>query len=97
MAFRGTFDHTLDAKNRLTVPARVAAPVGGSGPRAARRPQAVRGCGADDDEYIDDPREFPPLSSAADGARALLLLQLPRAELDAAGRIMVPSSSATRS
>ncbi len=22
MAFRGTFDHTLDAKNRLTVPAR---------------------------------------------------------------------------
>jgi MraZ protein len=29
MAFRGTFDHTLDAKNRLTVPARFRAELAG--------------------------------------------------------------------
>ena len=28
MAFRGTFDHTLDAKNRLTVPAKFRAALG---------------------------------------------------------------------
>ena len=95
--FRGTFDHTLDAKNRLTVPARYRAALA-DGRRAgdARGPQAVR-------------RRLAPggVRGASRAPRSPSSRRCPRAaaeleryfygnsadaELDAAGRIMIPPS-----
>ena len=92
--FRGTFDHTLDAKNRLTVPARY---------RAALAEGVVLAMPVDlkpcvgvwrPEEYESYTRralaELPPLSPRLTELERFFYGSSQDAELDAAGRIMVP-------
>lgn len=94
--FRGTFDHTLDAKNRLTVPARY---------RAALAEGVVLAMPVDlkpcvgvwrPEEYETYTRralaELPPLSSRLTELERFFYGSSHDAELDAAGRIMIPNS-----
>ncbi|HEV7942570.1 MAG TPA: division/cell wall cluster transcriptional repressor MraZ [Solirubrobacteraceae bacterium] len=95
MAFRGTFDHTLDAKNRLTVPARY---------RAALADGVVLAMPVDQQPCVGvwRPQEYerytaralaelPPLSPRLAELERFFYGSSHDAELDAAGRIMVPS------
>ena len=95
MAFRGTFDHTLDAKNRLTVPARyraaladgvvLAMPVDQQPCVGVWRPQEY-------ERYTERAlAELPPLSPRLAELKRFFYGSSHDAELDAAGRIMVPS------
>ena len=94
--FRGTFDHTLDAKNRLTVPARY---------RAALAEGVVLAMPVDlkpcvgvwrPEEYETYTRralaELPPLSPRLTELERFFYGSSHDAELDAAGRIMIPNS-----
>ncbi|HEY0515585.1 MAG TPA: division/cell wall cluster transcriptional repressor MraZ [Solirubrobacteraceae bacterium] len=92
--FRGTFDHTLDAKNRLTVPARyraaladgvvLAMPIDQMPCVGVWRPQ-------DYDIYTSRALEaLPPLSPRRTQLERYLYGSSADLELDAAGRIMVP-------
>jgi MraZ protein len=92
--FRGTFDHTLDAKNRLTVPARYRAALAEGVVLAM--PLDQRPCVA-----IWRPQEYDTYTTAALAGMPALSPrrnELERffygssqdADLDAAGRIMVP-------
>jgi MraZ protein len=93
--FRGTFDHTLDAKHRLTVPARY---------RAALAEGVVLAMPVDQepcvgvwrpDEYESYSRravaDLPPLSSSRAAMERFFYGNSQDAELDAAGRIMIPT------
>lgn len=95
MAFRGTFDHTLDAKNRLTVPARY---------RAALADGVVLAMPVDQQPCVGvwQPQEYerytaralaelPPLSPRLAELERFFYGSSHDVELDAAGRIMVPS------
>ncbi len=93
MAFRGTFDFTLDAKNRLTVPARF---------RAALADGVVlaRGAGACVEVWPQAEYEsqhgralegLNPLSREYKELKRHLFGSASDTELDAAGRVMVPS------
>ena len=92
MAFRGTFDYTLDAKNRLTVPPAfgLSSPAGSCSPRASSavlpsgpRPPTTR---------TPPPRSrLPSALQGSPEAHALLQRQLLDTELDAAGRMMLPA------
>jgi MraZ protein len=95
LAFRGTFDHTLDAKSRLTVPARY---------RAALADGVVLAMPVDLKPYVGVWRpaeyeryteralaELPPLSPRLSELERFFYGSSQDAELDAAGRIMVPS------
>ncbi len=95
MAFRGTFDHTLDAKNRLTVPARyratlaegvvLAMPVNLEPCVGVWRPE-------DYERYTERAlAELPPLSPRLAELERFFYGSSHDVELDAAGRIMVPS------
>jgi transcriptional regulator MraZ len=92
--FRGTFDHTLDAKNRLTVPARY---------RAALAEGVVLAMPVDlepcvgvwrPEEYERYTRralaELPPLSPRRTELERFFYGSSHDAELDSAGRIMIP-------
>ena len=93
--FRGTFDHTLDAKNRLTVPARyratladgvvLAMPLNQKPCVLLWRPQ----------EYEDYTRrmtaELPPLSGRLAEVERFFYGNSHDTELDAAGRVMIPA------
>jgi MraZ protein len=92
--FRGTFDHTLDAKNRLTVPVRY---------RAALADGVVLAMPVDQNPCIgvwrpDDYASYTTSALADLPALSPRRAELERfffggshdAELDAAGRIMVP-------
>lgn len=92
--FRGTFDHTLDAKNRLTVPARyraaladgvvLAMPVDLKPCVGVWRPQEY-------DAYTRRAlAELPPLSPRLAELERFFYGSSHDTELDAAGRIMVP-------
>ena len=92
--FRGTFDHTLDAKNRLTVPARyratlaegvvIAMPVDQKPCVGIWRPE-------DYETYTRRAlAELPPLSPRLTELERFFYGSSQDAELDAAGRIMVP-------
>jgi MraZ protein len=92
--FRGTFDHTLDAKNRLTVPARyraaladgvvLAMPVDLKPCVGVWRPQEY-------DAYTRRAlAELPPLSPRLAELERFFYGSSADTELDAAGRIMVP-------
>jgi transcriptional regulator MraZ len=94
--FRGTFDHTLDAKNRLTVPARyraaladgvvLAMPVDLQPCLCVWRPQ-------DYASYTQRALEqLPPLSPRLAELERFFYGNSLDAELDAAGRVMVPGS-----
>ena len=92
MTFRGTFDLTLDAKNRLTVPTRY---------RAAYAEGVVLAAGLEDCVAIWRPEDYDAWTSAALQGHSPLsreYRQLNRyfaanshpTELDGAGRVMLP-------
>jgi MraZ protein len=95
VAFRGTFDHTLDAKNRLTVPARYRATLAEGVVLAM--PVDLEPCVGvwkpDDYERYTERAlaELPPLSPRLAELERFFYGSSHDAELDAAGRIMVPS------
>jgi MraZ protein len=92
MAFRGTFDYSLDQKNRLTVPAKF---------RAALSEGVVLAKGVDPCVELWAPREFDarldvalagrnPLARDARRIAAFFSANSHDAELDSAGRIGMP-------
>ncbi|HTW41276.1 MAG TPA: division/cell wall cluster transcriptional repressor MraZ [Solirubrobacteraceae bacterium] len=93
--FRGTFDHTLDAKNRLTVPARYRAAL--SEGVVLAMPVDLKPCVGvwRPEEYERYTRralaELPPLSAQLSQLERFFYGSSHDTELDAAGRIMVPS------
>jgi MraZ protein len=92
--FRGTFDHTLDAKNRLTVPARYRATLADG--IVLAMPVDLKPCVGvwrpeDYDSYTARAlAELPPLSSRRTELERFFYGSSHDTELDAAGRIMVP-------
>ena len=94
MAFRGTFDYSLDQKKRLTVPAKF---------RAALAEGVVLSLGTAGCVEIWKPEDFDgilnaaldgknPLSVQARKLREYFFANSHEAELDSAGRIPVPAS-----
>jgi MraZ protein len=92
MAFRGTFDHTLDAKNRLTIPAKF---------RAVLSEGVVLSKGIERCVQVWTPRAFDayvtaalaglnPLSEPARKLNRFFAANSLDTELDSAGRVMVP-------
>ena len=94
--FRGTFDHTLDAKNRLTVPARYRAALAEGVVLA--QPLDLKPCvgvwrAEEYDRYTRRTvEELPPLSPRRTELERFVYGSSHDAELDAAGRIMIPNS-----
>ena len=93
MAFRGTFELTLDAKNRLTVPAKL---------RAALAEGVVLAKGVERNIGIWKPEDYEaqiqatlagqnPMSPQARELRRYFSSGAFDTELDAAGRVMVPA------
>ena len=93
MAFRGTFDYSLDQKNRLTVPAKY---------RAALGESVVLATGTDGCIEVWRPDEFDgvinaalagrnPLSREAREIRQWFFGNSHEVELDSAGRVAVPA------
>jgi transcriptional regulator MraZ len=93
--FRGTFDHTLDAKNRLTMPARY---------RSALADGVVLAMPVDQQPCVGvwRPREYedysrralaglPPLSGKLAELERFFYGSSQDAELDAAGRVNIPA------
>jgi len=93
MAFRGTFDYTLDAKNRLTVPARFRAELSGGVvlAKGLERCVAVWTPAAYDEYTAAALQGLHPLSKEAQKLRRFFSANSLDTELDAAGRVMVPS------
>jgi MraZ protein len=93
LAFRGTFDYSLDSKNRLTVPARFRATLS-DGVVLAKR---VAGCIAvwtpdDYDAYMQAALErFHPMSPEAEQLERYFSANSHDTELDSAGRVGVPA------
>jgi MraZ protein len=93
LAFRGTFDYSLDSKNRLTVPARFRAALS-DGVVLAKR---VAGCMAvwtpdDYDAYMQAALErFHPMSPEAEQLERFFSANSHDTELDSAGRVGVPA------
>ena len=93
MAFRGTFDYTLDAKNRLTVPSKFRASLSGGVVIA----KGVEHCAAiwtpaEYEAYVDEALgELNPMTAQARQLERFFSANAFETELDAAGRIMVPS------
>lgn len=94
MAFRGTFDHTLDAKSRLTVPARYRSALADGVVLAMPvDQQPCVGVWRPDDYERYTTRalaELPPLSGKLAELERFFYGSSHDVELDAAGRIMVP-------
>jgi transcriptional regulator MraZ len=93
VAFRGTFELTLDAKNRLTVPAKL---------RAALAEGVVLAKGVERNVGIWKPEDYEsqiqatlagqnPMSPQARELRRFFSSGAFDTELDAAGRVMVPA------
>jgi MraZ protein len=93
MAFRGTFDHTLDAKNRLTIPAKF---------RTSLSDGVVLAKGIEPcvqiwttkayDAYVSAALDgLNPLSEPARKLNRFFAANSIDAELDAAGRVGMPS------
>ena len=93
--FRGTFDHTLDAKNRLTVPARYRSALADGVVLA--QPVDLTSCigvwrPGDYEQYTRSAlAELPPLSTRRTELERFFYGSSHDTELDAAGRIMIPS------
>jgi MraZ protein len=92
MAFRGTFDHTLDAKNRLTVPARFRAELAGGVvlAKGLERCVAVWTPAAYDAYTASALQGLHPLSKEAQKLKRFFAANSLDTELDAAGRVGVP-------
>jgi MraZ protein len=92
--FRGTYDHTLDAKNRLTVPARYRSTLAEGVVMAM--PLDLKPCVGlwRPEEYARYTQralaELPPLSPQLSELERFFYGSSQDAELDAAGRIMLP-------
>ena len=93
MAFRGTHDHNLDAKNRLTVPSRLRTELG---------ERVVVAKGVDDclalwphaayDEMVETALgRLNPLSPETRRMKRFFNSQAHTADLDSAGRVMIPA------
>ena len=93
MAFRGTFDHTLDAKNRLTVPARFRAELAGGVvlAKGLEHCVAVWTPAAYDAYTASALKDFHPLSKEAQKLNRFFSANSLDSELDGAGRIMLPA------
>jgi MraZ protein len=98
--FRGTFDHTLDAKNRLTVPVRYRAELAGGAVLAMPVDQkpCVQVWRPEEYEVYTQRAlaELPPLSERLTEMERFLYANSRDAELDAAGRVMVPNHLSER-
>jgi MraZ protein len=96
VAFRGTFDHTLDAKNRLTIPAKFRALLA-EGVVLSKQPDGQRCLGIWRPQDYDRHTErtlaaLPPSSPRAASLRRFFYGNSHDTELDAAGRVMIPKS-----
>ena len=94
MAFRGSFDYSLDAKNRLTVPAKFRAELSGGVVLA-------KGLERNVDIWVPDAYDalvarslegMNPMSSDARRARLWFSANSFDTELDSAGRVQLPSA-----
>ncbi len=92
MAFRGTFDYTLDAKNRLTVPARFRAELAGGVvlAKGLERCVAVWTPAAYEEYTAAALQGLHPLSKDAQKLRRFFSANSLDTELDAAGRVGIP-------
>jgi MraZ protein len=95
MAFRGSFDHTLDAKNRLTIPARLRKPLADGVVVALQRDAAeciAVWCAADFGPYVDSLLDgIHPLSEDYGRIERFFNANSAELELDTVGRVMVPA------
>ena len=90
--FRGTFDYTLDAKNRLTVPARFRAALA-EGVVMAKGTEPCVALWTPDayDAYAEAIlKDLPPLSEDADTLERFFAANSHETELDSAGRVGFP-------
>ena len=93
MVFRGTFDYSLDAKNRLTVPARFRAALaeGVVLAKGLERCVALWTPKAYDSYTQSSLAGFHPLSKEAQKLKRFFAANSLDTELDAAGRVMLPA------
>jgi transcriptional regulator MraZ len=93
MAFRGTFDHTLDAKNRLTVPAKFRAELAQGVVLAKSIERCVQvWTPAGFEHYTGSALEgVHPLSGQARKLTRFFSANSLDTELDGAGRVMLPA------
>jgi MraZ protein len=95
MAFRGSFDHTLDAKNRLTIPARLRKPLADGVVVALQRDAdhcVAIWCAEDFGAFVDGLLDgIHPLSEDYSKIERFFNAYSAELELDAAGRVMVPA------
>lgn len=92
MAFRGNYEHSLDAKNRLTIPARLreqlaAGTVIGKSLEPCGAIWTPEGFDAYTDAFL---RDLHPLSDEARDLTAFFAGNSFDGELDKAGRVMIP-------
>lgn len=92
MAFRGTFDYSLDAKNRLTVPAKFRAALSDGVVLAKGVEQCVQIWPASDYEAFtsDATKGFHRLSPEGRKLRSFFAANSIDIDLDSAGRVGVP-------
>ncbi|HSD77760.1 MAG TPA: division/cell wall cluster transcriptional repressor MraZ [Solirubrobacteraceae bacterium] len=92
MAFRGTFDYSLDAKNRLTVPAKFRAQLadGVVLAKGIERCVAIWTPEAFEAYTSVALQDFHPLSREAEKLNRFFSANSLDAELDSAGRVMIP-------
>jgi transcriptional regulator MraZ len=97
-AFRGTFEHTLDAKHRLTIPAKFRVPLAG-GVVLAASPETTQAAPrsiaiwtpADYDAYTSAALQgISPLSPKARDLKRFFFNYSHDTELDSANRVMIP-------
>ncbi len=92
MAFRGTFDYSLDAKNRLTLPAKFRGELGERVVLARGTAQCVTVWRSDDfDAYIEQAlANVHPMSPQADQINRWFVGPSHEVDIDSAGRVAVP-------
>jgi MraZ protein len=92
-SFRGTFDYSLDAKNRLTVPSKFRAQLAeGVVLAKALEPCVAVWTPKDYDDYMQTALAgFHPLSREAQKLKRFFSANAFDTELDAAGRVMIPA------
>jgi MraZ protein len=100
LIFRGTFEHSLDAKHRLTVPARYRAALAG-GVVLAVSPETAPGAPRSVAVWIPEDYEayttaalakLNPMSPTARDLKRFFFNNSHEAELDSANRLMIPGS-----
>jgi len=93
--FRGTFEHTLDAKNRLTVPVKYRSALGDGALLAMpldQKPCVAIWLPGEYDSYTQGAiAELPPLSPRRSELERFFFGNSQLVDLDAAGRIMLPA------